>query len=272
MPLLEMLFLGTCKANPIRLPLKGILEHFATIQRAVASTELVEPSDLVSFIVNRSFLYACNSYKAIGVLLPESYYESGTAVLHQLWAVSLNLHWIEIDAARRAYEFSSATMMEHRKLSVQMKSFELLDSAGENTDEYRSGPKSRDSHGGKKPQSCFAALHMHDRAAELGNPWEKELELIYNLTSMHAYVSPGSLLNSMFQQQLHHSDISEQNSAALIAILGIKFMVRDVELMARMGFISKIDHISAANNDFKTFIQSGRSVNGSNGARAGKKF
>ena len=44
-----------------------------------------------------SFVYAFNTYKALGLLLPELYHESGAVVFRQFWEVSLNLHWIERD-------------------------------------------------------------------------------------------------------------------------------------------------------------------------------
>ncbi len=104
MSLDEALFVGT-PTPAIPLPLDEILEHYGVIRDALADTPFVESHDLPSLVANTSFVYAFNAYKAVSLLLPELYHESGAVVLRQLWEVSLNLHWVGADPEPRAQDF-----------------------------------------------------------------------------------------------------------------------------------------------------------------------
>lgn len=77
MSLDETLFIGANSQLLAHLPLEEILDHHATIRDAIAGTGHIQPDDLASYVANTSFVYAFNTYKAIGLLLPELYHESG---------------------------------------------------------------------------------------------------------------------------------------------------------------------------------------------------
>ena len=81
MSLEDTLFVGFNTPNLPCLPLEDILEHHGAIRDAIAGTKHIEPTDLESLVAHFSFIYAFNTYKAIGLLLPELYYESGAVVL-----------------------------------------------------------------------------------------------------------------------------------------------------------------------------------------------
>jgi hypothetical protein len=235
MSLEETIFIGFHDPNPLSLPLQAIPEYYSAIRDAIAGTGFVEPTTLESLVANASFIYAFNTFKAIELLLPEMYHESGAVVLRQLWEVSLNLHWIEPNAVNRAQDFCNYTVMEYRKL-IQ-KSGDPTPTTGfdKATDKFQSKFRYRDGHGKNKTHSNFATMNIYDRAVDLGDPWKREYELVYHLTSMHAHGASGAILHSMFQQHYSHPQIREQNSASLIAILAINIIVRDIELMARIS-------------------------------------
>jgi hypothetical protein len=255
MSLEETLFIGPHDPNPPRLPLQAILEHHAVIRDAIAGTGHIERTDLESFVANLSFIYAFNTYKAIGLLLPELYHESGAVVLRQLWEVSLNLHWIEPDVANRTRDFCNFTVMEYRKLIQKSGDSTLLNDFDDATDKFQSRFRYRDGRGRNRTYSSFATTNIHDRAVDLGDPWEREYELVYCLTSMYAHGAPGAVLHGMFQQQYSNPEIREQNSASLIAILAAKVIVRDVELLARMNIISDPSSVLKAFDAFQRSIK-----------------
>jgi hypothetical protein len=119
LPVHNTLFIGTWKGDPVPLPFDEILAHHADVRDASARTmhksHEVAP-DLATFVSMLSFVYAFNTYKALALLLPELYHESGVVVFRQLWEVSLNLHWIERDPVARAQDFCNFTVMEYRNL------------------------------------------------------------------------------------------------------------------------------------------------------------
>ena len=115
----ETLFISGARRSIVSWPLQEMLEHYATIRDAVAGTPHVESHDLPTLVANTSLLYAFNTFKAISLLLPEIYHESGVVVLRQLWEVSLNLHWIAEDPVSRAQDFCGFTLVEHRKFINQ---------------------------------------------------------------------------------------------------------------------------------------------------------
>ena len=255
MSLDETLFIGPHDPKPPELPLSAIMEHYVTIRDAIAGTGHVEPADLASLVANASFVYAFNTYKAISLLLPELYHESGAVVLRQLWEVSLNLHWIESDPATRAQDFCNFTVMEYRKLIQKSRDSTPLEDFDDATDRFQSKFRYRDGRGRNRSHGNFATTNIHDRAVDLGDPWEREYELVYHLTSLHAHGAPGAVLHGIFQQQYSNPQIREQNSASLIAILAVKVMVRDVQLLARMKIIPDASSVLEAFDPFQKTIK-----------------
>lgn len=250
MSLDEPLFIGA--STPLRrLPLDDILSHFDVIRDALASTGHVESHDLPTFVANTSFVYAFNAYKAVSLLLPHLYHESGAAVLRQLWEVSLNLHWVGVDPEQRAQHFCNFTVMEYRKLiqksgdSTQLKSFD------DATQKFQANFQYQDARGRKRTHDTFAASSIRDRAVELGDPWEHEYELVYHLTSMHAHGAPGAILHGVFRAQYSNPEVRERDAAALIAILAIKIMVRNIELLVRLGIVPDSTNVMNAYRDFQ---------------------
>ena len=236
MSLDETLFVGTpTPATP--LPLDEILEHYAVIRDTLAPTPHVESHDLLSFVTNTSFVYAFNAYKAISLILPKLYHESGAVVLHQIWEVSLNLHWVGVDPEPRTQDFCNFTILEYRKLIQKSGDESPLQSFDDATERFQTNFRFQDGRGHNRTHVNFATTNIHDRAAELGEPWVSEYELVYHLMSMHAHGAPGAVLHGIFQAQYPNPEMRERNSAALIAMLAIKVMVRNVELLVRLNIL-----------------------------------
>lgn len=256
MSLDETLFIGTATPKPVPLPLKAILVHYAVIRDAMADTGRVLSPDLPSLVANTSFNYAFNAYKSISLLLPELYHESGAVVLRQLWEVSLNLHWIGVDPESRSKDFCNFTIMEHRKLIHKSGEPTELQAFDGDTKRFQKRFRYQDKKGRNRRHGNFATTSICDRATKLGNPWNGEYQFVYELASMHAHGAPGAVLRDVFQLIYSHPETREQNSASLIAILAIKVMVRNVELLVTLNIIPDASNVMEAFKSFQETISS----------------
>ena len=256
MSLDKTLFIGTATPKPVSLPLKAILDHYAVIRDAMARTGCVKPHDLPTLVVNTSFNYAFNAYKSISLLLPELYHESGAAVLRQLWEVSLNLHWIGVDPESRSQDFCNFTIMEHRKLisrsgdPTELQAFDADTKRLQERFQYQTKKKRIQRH------EHFSKNDIYDRASKLGDPWNDEYQFVFRFASMHVHGAPGAVLRDVFQTIYTHPKTREQNSASLIAILAIKVMVRNGELLVTLDIIPDASKVMEAFKSFQETIPS----------------
>jgi hypothetical protein len=251
--LYKTLFIGTPPSLPPQ-PLDHILEHYAIIRDAIANTEHLKPYDLKTFVCNTSFIYAFNTYKAISLLLPELYYESGATVLRQLWEVSLNLHWIGIEPKKHAKNFCNFTIIEERKFIHKLNDETLLQSFDNATKRFQKNFQYKNKHNHDCRHKNFTANNIQSRADKLGNPWKYEYKFMYHLTSMYAHGAPGAVLHGMFQACYPNPDTQERNLASLIAMLAIKVIVRNVELLVKLGIIPDATNVMNAFEAFQTTI------------------
>jgi hypothetical protein len=97
--------------------------------------------------------------------------------------------------------------MEYRKVTQKSADSTTLNEFDDATDRCQSRFRYRDGHGKNRTHCSFATMNMHDRAVDLGDPWEREYKLVYHLTSMHAHGAPGAVLHGMFQQQYSNPEI-----------------------------------------------------------------
>jgi hypothetical protein len=254
MSIQDTLFIGPHDPNPTKLPLPAILDHYAVIRDSIAGMGHVESKALQTLVANTSFVYAFNAYKAISLLLPELYYESGAVILRQLWEVSLNLHWVGNDPVTRSQDFCNFTVMEYRQFLQKSGALAELDDFDKATDSFQSTFRYRDGRGRNRTHGNFATTSILDRAVELGDPWKREYELVYHLTSLHAHGAPGAVLHGIFQQQYSTPETREANSAAIIACLAIEVMVRDVQLLVRLTVIPDASDALEAYGRFRSTL------------------
>ena len=235
------LFIGQSGEEPVPLPFDELLGHYVAIRDAIANAvhreHDLEP-ELKSLVPFQSFGYAFNNFKALGLLLPELYHESGAVVLRQLWEVALNLHWIEGDPDVRARAFCGFTVMENRKLLQKKGADDELADFDAATAAFQAQFRFHDRNGKERVYSDFAAKNVHDRARDLGDPWRTEYDLVYHLTSMHTHGAPGAILKGIFVASYSSPQVRERNSAALLAIIAMRVIVRCAQLLVRMGVLS----------------------------------
>lgn len=63
----------------------------------------------------KTFNFCFNTYKAIGLLLPDVYYEHGGALLRIMWEATLNLAWVAIGPIERSRAFLQFTVVETQR-------------------------------------------------------------------------------------------------------------------------------------------------------------
>lgn len=252
----KTLFISANTRFSVNLPLNEILRHYAAIRDAIAKSSHIQSDDLAFQVIHSSFIYAFNAYKAISLLLPEYYHESGAVVLRQLWEVSLNLHWIAVDVEVRSQMFCNYTTMEFRKVLRQSGEVNKLAAFDNATARFQKHYRYVDAKGRNQFHPNFATKKVRERANDLGDLWIREYELVYNLTSMHSHGAPGAILQAMFRQYGADSLLLEQNSTALIGVIAIKVMFRNVELLTRLNIIPNACGVHQAYDSFQHTMNS----------------
>ena len=249
MSLLNTACIGSKGDGHARLPFEKLLKQHELLRDATAQTmhgEHTSSPDLWPFVAFTSFSYAFNAYKALGLILPHLYHESGAVVLRQLWEASLNLHWIEREPQTRAQDFCNYTVIELRKGMQKEGDQSLIGSFDAATSRLQSQFRFQDKKGRERIHSSFAGGSVQQRAAELGEPWAADYDLLYHLASMHAHGAPGAVLHQHFVQQSTSPQNKERDSTALVAFLSMKVLVSNVHLMVRGGFVSNSTEVDKA--------------------------
>jgi hypothetical protein len=189
--------------------------------------------------------------------LTELYHEAAAAVIRQLWEVSLNLHWMMADPQDRADLFVNFTTMEARKLFQISDNLGSLDSFDEATKSFqaRFRTRGRDGNASERVHTNFSTKNVRDRAIELGDPWDKDYQIVYHLTSMHAHGAPGAVLHAVFQNQYGDVDVRERDQAAILAIFGVHIIKRNLNLLADAGIIPDKSSAEKAFQDFMAIVK-----------------
>ena len=206
MSLFNAAFIGTKGDGKARLPFEKILKRHELLRDAAAHTvhgEHTVSPELWPFVAIASFSYAFNAYKALGLILPHLYHESGAVLLRQLWEASLNLHWIERKLEKRAQDFCNYTVIKLRKGLQKSDGKDVLDSFDAASARFQTQFRFQDKKGRERIHSSFAGGSVQQRAGELGEPWSADYDLLYHLASMHAHGAPGAVLQQAFRSFVH---------------------------------------------------------------------
>lgn len=251
----KTLFVGN--PTPIRptLPFYKLMSHYSLIRDSIAETAHIDDYEPSVLVANASFIYAFNAYKAVSLLLPHSYHESAATVFRQLWEVSLNLHWLCRDLGKRSQDFLNFTMMEYRKLIQKTEGPESVAEFDNATRNNLNQFRFKDGKGRTRTHDNFSTKTIFERASEVGEPWKDEYSLVYHLTSMHAHGAPGAILHPIFASIYPDPDAREESKVALIAILSIKTMVRNVRLLKAVGVIPNDDSVIRLYQEFERELE-----------------
>jgi hypothetical protein len=150
--------------------------------------EFESPDFALVFV--RMFRYSFNLYKAIGLLLPDLYYEFAASMLRSLLETSLDLHWIAKNPDDRSRLFLNFTLVEYRK-NLTLDEQQKFDQAAAS---FLNDFQFTDKKGKKKFFSEFSNLRPIEVAKELGKDWEIAYDRIYKLSCMYVHGAPGVIL------------------------------------------------------------------------------
>jgi hypothetical protein len=163
---------------------------------------------LYAIVLLQSFVYCFNTYKAIGLLIPEYYYEQASAVFRILWEATLNLAWVAKDPIPRAKLYCQFTVVEKRKFFLfkigdakRQGDYEAVKAAERNLLEFDASYghvvedyRFKDRKGKRKLRSRFSGPTIEQTASELGGEWGKEYREVYPLLSFYTHATPGAIL------------------------------------------------------------------------------
>lgn len=162
---------------------------------------------LFTIVLLKTFNFCFNTYKAIGLLLPDRHYENGGALLRVMWEATLNLAWVAAGPLERSRAFLQFTVVEtHRFRQGRVRELEALGDSehaaqtrqdltefekayGEILEEFRNAGR-----GGKRLAQRFSSSNLESLAVEIGENWLAEYRGIYPLLCAFAHGSPGVVL------------------------------------------------------------------------------
>jgi hypothetical protein len=180
-------------------------DHIAETIHATHEVTLPPPFGLV---LVKTLGYCFNTFKAIGLLLPELYYEHGCALFRILWEAAVNLAWISAAPADRSILYAQFTVVERRRL-IQLRFVEAVrggdrERAAGHEAELREFDVAfqrvladywyEDKRRRKRLRQRFSGPGLEDIVRELGDPWLTEYRQRYPLLSFYTHASPGAVL------------------------------------------------------------------------------
>jgi len=193
------------------LEIVGIYNDFRDRIAAKVHGEWEFESHSFGLVLVTVFRHSFNLYKAIGLLLPDLYYEFESSLLRSLWEISLDLHWIAQDPDNRSRLFLNFTLVEYRKTLTLSDQQKFDHAAATYLKDFQFTDKKRK----KRFYSEFLNLKPVDVAKRLGKDWEIEYDRIYKLSCAYVHGSPGVILfplNVMPEGQGPSLDIDKERT------------------------------------------------------------
>lgn len=205
-----------------------------------------------ALIAGKLFGFIFNTYKAIGLLLPERYYEQGSALYRTLWESGANLAWIAKDPETRARQFAEFTAVEFRRLLQSqvnlaatgptsataagdwLREYEALMAA--QLDRFRDVSRK----GRMRLRDRFSGPSLEALVADLGEPWVREYQFHYKMACFYTHGAPGAVLFPFLVMPKDGVEAFKRVDAertALLGLLTMDLMQRCLNLIA--GLIGK---------------------------------
>jgi hypothetical protein len=178
------------------------------IAETIHTTHEVTLPPAFGLVLVKTFGYCFNTFKAIGLLLPELYYEHSCVLFRILWEAAVNLAWISADPGSRSVLYAQFTVVERRKIT-QVRLAEAVrtgdrGAAVGHEAELREFDKAfqriladywyEDKRRRRRLSQRFAGPGLEDIVRELGDPWLTEYRDRYPLLSFYTHASPGAVL------------------------------------------------------------------------------
>lgn len=169
------------------------------------------PRSTFSIVAVKLLGFGFNTYKAIGLLLPDRHYEQGTSLLRTLWETCANFAWIEQAPDERGALFLGYTAVEYRKYAqrampfaspMEREAFLLgFDLAfGDFIRVYRRQERS----GRQRWSERFSGPNLEGVIRDLAAPWTAEYKILYPLACHYTHGSPGAILFPLIAEANEH--------------------------------------------------------------------
>jgi hypothetical protein len=214
-------------------------DHIADVIHG--DVEITAPAAF-ALVFMKSTSYCFNTFKAIGLLLPEFYYEQANALVRILWEAAANLQWVAQEPSSRARLYAQFTVVEHRKFiqmrvnenqrlgfpqaaakyAAELREFDEAFAAV--LAEYRTADKKR-----TRFRARFSSPTLEDVVKDIGEPWLMEYRERYPLWCFYAHASPGAVLfpNPVLREVTKEAfEEYDQPRTALVALWSMAIMER----------------------------------------------
>lgn len=171
----------------------------------------VLPNSTFSIAAFKLLGFGFNTYKSIGLLLPDRHYEQGTSLLRTLWETCANFAWIQQAPDQRGTLFLGFTAIEFRKYVQRTMPFNSTEereaflhgfdlSFGALIDVYRRQDRS----GRERWAQRFSGSNLEDVVHDLEMPWTAEYKTLYPLACHYTHGSPGAILFPLIAEAEEH--------------------------------------------------------------------
>lgn len=203
--------------------------------------EYAMEGDLFPGVAVMLFCFIFNTYKAVGLLLPEKYYEQAATLYRTMWEAGANLAWIALDPEERAKQFAEFTGVEYRHVLQSQAERPAAagprtaaDAAGERLRQYETlvGPRlSRytyvDRNRRRRWHRRFSGPSLDQVIRDLGSPWSDEYQLHYRMGCSYTHGAPGAVLSPLFTTPEAEALAKvDAERTSLLAVLSMELMQR----------------------------------------------
>lgn len=196
-------------------------------------------NSLYTIVATKLFGFAFNTYKAVGLLLPQHFYEQGGALYRTLWETGANFEWVSRDPELRSHLFLNFTLIEHQNflsnrirtakrshdaeavlaLTRELADFECL--VRKELSEF----ESRDRKGKVRSRRRFSSPTLDEVIREIGGDWLDEYDRDYRLGSSYTHGAPSGILFPMYHDPAL-TELWDLERSALMAIVTMHAMIR----------------------------------------------
>lgn len=199
-----------------------------------------------SIVAMKLFGYVFNTYKAIGLLLPDHYYEQGMSLFRTMWESSANVFWISRDPEPRARLFLEFTAAEHRRFLSTRRAFfaargvedisdpifpqSIAEALARQVAQFqRADRKNR-----LRTHERFSGPSLESVVQELGEPWTEEYITSYKLACGYTHGAPGAILFPLYAPEGDESAFEriDHERTTMLAAMSMKLMERAFSLYA----------------------------------------
>ena len=203
---------------------------------------------LYSFVLFRLFGYSFNTYKAIGHLLPDGFYEQAFALYRMLWEAGIGLEWISRDPEVRSHQYAGFTVVEYQRflrrrpqIGVSLKedeeSIRMHEERLKFFHQFMAKQLERFSSEDKKGKTrqwgrFFGNKNVEELSKEIGGEWAEDYELEYASSSGYAHAAPGAVLFPIHDPDASIARQQDVERSAMVGVKSIAVMIRTFDRWA----------------------------------------